>query len=213
RAPWKRVIVMFAGPFMNLILSFGLYLVLFMVIGLQIAVPSIGSVSQCVVAAGKPTDSCPADAPASPAAAAGLRAGDTILSFGGDQISSYAQLQADIRKSPGQTVPIVVERGGQQLTLSATLTSNTVTKVDKDGYPVKGETVTAGFLGFAPAVGVDHLSLGESIDEMAVNAKHGVSALIALPGKIPGLWHAIVSDDPRQADSPIGMVGAARVGG
>lgn len=213
RKPWKRVIVMFAGPFMNLILSFGLYLVLFMVIGLQIAVPTIGSVSQCVVAAGKPTDSCPADAPASPAAAAGLRAGDTILSFGGDQISSYAQLQADIRKSPGQTVPIVVERGGQQLTLSATLTSNTVTKVDKDGYPVKGETVTAGFLGFAPAVGVDHLSLGESIDEMAVNAKHGVSALIALPGKIPGLWHAIVSDDPRPADSPMGMVGAARLGG
>lgn len=213
RKPWKRVIVMFAGPFMNLILAVVLYLVLFMAIGVQMAVPTVGSVSQCVVAAGKATDTCPADAPASPAAAAGLRAGDTVRSFDGEAITSYPQLQADIRKSPGRTVPIVVERGGQQLTLNATLTSNTVAKLDKDGNQVKDETVTAGFLGFAPASAVEHLTVGESVDQMASMAKHSATALVALPGKVPGLWHAIVSDDPRPADSPMGMVGAARLGG
>lgn len=213
RKPWKRVIVMFAGPFMNLILSVALYLTWFMGIGLQQTVPTIESVSKCVVAAGRPTDVCPADAPATPAAAAGLRAGDTFVSFDGDRITDYKQLQADIRKAAGKTVPVVVERKGELVTLAATPTSNTVQKVDKDGNPVRGETVTAGFLGFSPTVGVVHLGLGESVDQMTDMAKNGVSALIALPGKVPGLWHAIVGDDPRPMDSPMGMVGAARLGG
>ncbi|MER5867768.1 site-2 protease family protein [Kitasatospora sp. NPDC002040] len=213
RKPWKRVIVMFAGPFMNLILSFVLYLVLFMFIGIQVAVPTVSAVSKCVVAVGQPTDKCPVDAAPTPAAAAGLRAGDRFVSFDGDPIKDYPQLQADIRKAPGKTVPIVVERGGQQLTLTATLTSNTLAKVDKDGYPVKGETITAGFLGFEPARGVEHLGFGGSIDQMAGMAEHSLTALVALPGKIPGLWHAIVADDPRPADSPMGMIGAARLGG
>jgi membrane-associated protease RseP (regulator of RpoE activity) len=215
RKPWKRVIVMFAGPFMNLVLSVALYLAWFMGIGLQTSVPTVSSVSQCVVpATATRLDVCPTDAPKSPANAAGLRAGDKIVSFDGDRISSYNQLQADIRRSPGkQQVPIVIERGGQQQTLTANITSNTVAAVDKDGRPIDGKTVTAGFLGFSPAVGVKHLSLGESATQMTDMAKHGVSSLAELPGKIPGLWHAIVGHDPRPVDSPMGMVGAARLGG
>ncbi|WP_441246043.1 M50 family metallopeptidase [Kitasatospora sp. McL0602] len=213
RKPWKRVIVMFAGPFMNLILSVALYLSWFMGIGLQMSVPTVSTVSQCVVPAATATDTCPTGAAPSPANAAGLRAGDRIVSFDGDSISSYKQLQADIRKSPGRSVPIVVERGGQQQTLTANITSNTVSRVDKDGRPVPGSPVTAGFLGFSPAVGVVHLSLGESASQMYDMAEHGVSSLAALPGKIPGLWHAIVGHDPRPVDSPMGMVGAARLGG
>ncbi|MER5640953.1 site-2 protease family protein [Kitasatospora sp. NPDC002227] len=214
RKPWKRVIVMFAGPFMNLVLSVALYLVWFMGIGLQTSVPTVSSVSECVVpASAARVDVCPAGAEKSPANKAGLRAGDRIVSFGGDQISTYAQLQSDIRKSPDKTVTIVVERLGQQQNLTATITSNTVAAVDKDGRPVDGKTVKAGFLGFSPATGVKHLSLGESATQMTDMAKHGISSLAALPGKIPGLWHAIVGHDPRPADSPMGMVGAARLGG
>ncbi|MGK4583237.1 M50 family metallopeptidase [Kitasatospora sp. HPMI-4] len=213
RKPWQRVIVMFAGPFMNLILSVVLYLGWFMGIGLQMPVPTIATVSECVVPAGSATDTCPKDAPKSPANAAGLKPGDTVLAFNGDRISSYKQLQADIRKSPGQTVTILVERKGEQVPLTAAITSNTVNPVDRDGNPVKGAPVQAGFLGFSPAVGVVHLGLGQSVDQMTTMARHGISSLVELPGKIPGLWHAIVGHDPRPADSPMGMVGAARLGG
>jgi membrane-associated protease RseP (regulator of RpoE activity) len=213
RKPWKRVIVMFAGPFMNLVLALVIFFGLFMAVGVPTATPKVNVVSQCVVAAGQPTDTCPAAAPAAPAAAAGLLPGDTVVSFDGDPISDYAQLQADIRESPGRTVPIVVRRDGRTLTLTATLTSNTVAKLDRDGYQVKGETVTAGFLGIQPVIGVDHLSFGESLDRMADITKHSATALVRLPGKIPGLWHSVVSDDPRPADSPMGMIGAARIGG
>ncbi|MGV9269247.1 M50 family metallopeptidase [Kitasatospora sp. NPDC003701] len=213
RKPWKRVIVMFAGPFMNLILAFGLFLTVMMGFGVSMTVPTIGTVAQCVVKAGQPTDSCPADAPKTPAAQAGLRPGDRVVSFDGDRIGDYDQLQADIRRSAGKTVPIVVERDGQQLTLNPTIAVNDVQKYDGNGMPVKGETVQAGFLGFTPTSGVVRLGVGQSLDRMYDMAESGVKSLVALPGKVPGLWNSVVDGAPRDVDSPIGMVGAARVSG
>ncbi|MFE4519983.1 M50 family metallopeptidase [Kitasatospora sp. NPDC056783] len=213
RKPWQRVIVMFAGPFMNLVLAFGLFLTVMMGFGVSMTVPTIGSVEKCVVKAGAPRDTCPEGAPLTPAAQAGLKAGDKVLSFDGDRIRTYDQLQADIRKSAGRTVPVVVERAGEQLTLNPTIAVNDVQKYDGNNVPLKGQTVQAGFLGFTPASGVVQLSLGQSVDRMYDQAETGVKALVALPGKIPGLWNAIVGDAPRDPDSPIGMVGAARVSG
>ncbi|MFJ9447682.1 M50 family metallopeptidase [Kitasatospora sp. NPDC101235] len=213
RKPWKRIIVMFAGPFMNLILAFGLFLTVMMGFGVTMAVPTIGSVAQCVVKAGQPTDTCPADAPKTPANEVGLRQGDKVLSFDGDRIRDYDQLQADIRKSAGKQVTIVVDRGGQQLTFTPTIAVNDVQKYDGNGVPVKGQTVQAGFLGFTPRSETVQLGFGQSVDRMYDMAENGVRSLAALPGKIPGLWNAVVGDAPRDPDSPIGMVGAARVSG
>lgn len=213
RKPWKRVIVMFAGPFMNLILAFGLFLTVMMGFGVSMNVPTVSTVAQCIVKAGQPTDACPAGAPQTPAATAGLKAGDRILSFDGDRIHTYDQLQADIRRSAGKTVPVVVDRGGQQVTLSPTIAVNDVQKYDANDIPIKGQTVQAGFLGFTPASGVVQLGFGQSLGRMTDMAENGVKSLVALPGKIPGLWNAVVGDAPRDPDSPIGMVGAARVSG
>nr|WP_223245540.1 M50 family metallopeptidase [Streptomyces sp. CBMA156] len=213
RKPWKRMIVMFAGPFMNLVLAFGLFLTVMMGFGVQMSVPTVKTVAQCVVKAGQPTDSCPEGAPQTPAAQAGLKAGDKILSFDGDRIRGYDQLQEDIRRSAGRTVPVVVERDGQQHTLTPTIAVNDVQKYDGNNIPIKGATVQAGFLGFTPASGVVQLGFGQSVDRMYDMAENGVKSLIALPGKIPGLWNAVVGDAPRDPDSPIGMVGAARVSG
>ncbi|MFD5434033.1 M50 family metallopeptidase [Kitasatospora sp. NPDC127067] len=213
RKPWKRMIVMFAGPFMNLILAFGLFLTVMMGFGVNMSVPTVSSVEKCVVKVGQPRDTCPEGAPQTPAAQAGLRAGDRILSFDGDRIHSYDQLQADIRESAGRSVPVVVERAGEQLTLNPTIAVNDVQKYDGNGVPLKGQSVQAGFLGFTPASGVVRLGFGQSVDRMYDMTENGVKSLIALPGKIPGLWNAVVGDAPRDPDSPIGMVGAARVSG
>ncbi|MDH6710365.1 membrane-associated protease RseP (regulator of RpoE activity) [Kitasatospora sp. MAA19] len=213
RKPWQRIIVMFAGPFMNLILAFGLFLTVMMGFGVSMAVPTIGSVAQCVVKAGQPTDTCPADAPKTPANEVGLRQGDKVLSFDGDRIRDYDQFQADIRKSAGKQVEIVVDRGGERLTFKPTIAVNDVQKYDGRGVPVKGQTVQAGFLGFTPKSETVQLGFGQSVDRMYDMAENGVKSLAALPGKIPGLWNAVVGDAPRDPDSPIGMVGAARVSG
>ncbi|MFJ7912520.1 M50 family metallopeptidase [Kitasatospora sp. NPDC096204] len=213
RKPWKRMIVMFAGPFMNLILAFGLFLTVMMGFGVNMSVPTVSSVEKCLVKVGQPRDTCPEGAPQTPAAQAGLKAGDRILSFDGDRIGTYEQLQADIRRSAGLTVPVVVERAGEQITLNPTIAVNDVQKYDGNGVPLKGQTLQAGFLGFTPASGVVQLGFGQSVDRMYDMAENGVKSLLALPGKIPGLWTAVVGDAPRDPDSPIGMVGAARVSG
>ncbi len=41
----------------------------------------------------------------------------------------------------------------------------------------------------------------------------GVQALVNLPSKIPDLWDAALGNGERAQDSPMGVVGAARVGG
>jgi membrane-associated protease RseP (regulator of RpoE activity) len=60
----------------------------------------------------------------SPSVLAGLRPGDTVTSFDGVAVTTGTQLDMAIKKvKPGTTVPITVQRGGQSLTLHATLAS------------------------------------------------------------------------------------------
>ena len=126
RAPWKRVIVMFAGPFMNLILAVALFLTVLMGFGISQQTTTVSSVSQCVIAQSENRDSCKKTDAASPAAAAGLKAGDKILSFNGVQTTSWNQLSDLIRATPGKDVAIVVDRKGQDVTLHAKIATNQV---------------------------------------------------------------------------------------
>ncbi|MCZ9347191.1 site-2 protease family protein [Streptomyces sp. TRM76130] len=213
RAPWKRVIVMFGGPFMNLILAVVLFLIVLMGFGISQQTTTVSSVSQCVISQSENRDECTdADAP-SPAAAAGLEAGDTILSFDGVRTDKWEELSDLIRASPGETVPIVVERDGENVTLHAEIATNKVAKKDGSGGYVQGEYVTAGFLGFSAATGVVKQDFGDSVVWMGDRIGDAVDSLAALPGKIPALWDAAFGDGPREPDSPMGVVGAARVGG
>ena len=54
-------------------------------------------------------------APAMPALEAGLEEGDLILSVGEQKIVSWYQLKGSIQKSGGESIKIVVERNGEQL--------------------------------------------------------------------------------------------------
>ncbi|WP_199827503.1 M50 family metallopeptidase [Streptomyces xylophagus] len=213
RKPWKRVIVMFAGPFMNLILAVALFLTVLMGFGISQQTNTVSSVSQCVIAQSQNRDTCRSTDPASPAAAAGLKAGDKILSFNGVKTTDWNKLSDLIRAAPGKTVAIVVERKGQEVTLHAKIASNQVARKDSSGQIVQGQYVTAGFLGFSAATGIVRQDFGDSVTWMTDRMGEAVDSIAALPGKIPALWNAAFDGAPRQADSPMGVVGAARVGG
>ncbi|MEU5662213.1 M50 family metallopeptidase [Streptomyces longwoodensis] len=213
RKPWKRVIVMFAGPFMNLILAVGLFLTVLMGFGIQQQTTTVSSISPCVIAQSENRDACKASDPASPAAAAGMKAGDRIVSFDGRGTNDWNTLSDLIRDSAGKTVPLVVERDGKQLTLHATIATNLVAKKDAAGTYVQGQYVKAGFLGFSAATGVVKQDFGESVSWMTDRVGDAVDSLVALPAKIPALWDAAFGDGPREQDSPMGIVGAARVTG
>ncbi|MFH8469807.1 M50 family metallopeptidase [Streptomyces sp. NPDC017991] len=213
RKPWKRVIVMFAGPFMNLILAVAIFLGVMMTFGVQTQTTTVGKVSDCVIEQSESRSECQKSDTAAPAKAAGLKGGDKILAFNGEKVTDWSALQSDIRANPGKDVTLTVERDGGQLDLSAHLIRNQVSKTDGQGGYVEGKYVYAGFLGFTPASGIVQQSFGQSVDRMGDMMQNGVESLVNLPSKVPALWDAAFGDGPREADSPMGVVGAARVGG
>ncbi|MEE1941797.1 site-2 protease family protein [Streptomyces sp. TRM 70361] len=212
RKPWKRVIVMFAGPFMNLILAVVIFVATLMTFGINTTTTTVSTVSDCVIRVSERTDTCPGGAPDSPAKAAGLRPGDTIVAFDGKEVAEWGELQQRIRDTIGPAT-VTVERDGERLDLRAELVRNEVAKSDGRGGYVEGEYVTTGFLGFSPATGVVQQSFPQAVDRMGDMMASGVEALLRLPEKIPGLWNAAFAGAEREQDSPMGVVGAARVGG
>jgi regulator of sigma E protease len=79
--------------------------------------------------------------PGGAAEAAGLQPGDRIVSFDGNTNPKWKTIADDALLSPGQPLPLQVERNGQRLSLNLTPTPHTE----------EGETV--GFLGFLPDYG------------------------------------------------------------
>jgi membrane-associated protease RseP (regulator of RpoE activity) len=214
RKPWKRVIVMFAGPFMNLILAVVVFLGVLMTFGVNTTTTTVASVSDCVLPASASVDEkCPKSAEDTPAEKAGLRPGDTFVSFGGQKVTEWEQLREAIRGTTGEATIVVEGKNGERRTLQADLVENKVAKIGDDGRHVEGEYVTTGFLGFRPASGVVEQSFPQAVDRMGDMMVSGVEALIALPSKIDDLWAATFGDAERKQDSPMGVIGAARVGG
>jgi membrane-associated protease RseP (regulator of RpoE activity) len=122
---WQRLIVLFAGSFMHFVLALVLLFLVAGAIGLESnsnTAANLG-VNTCVPSSAKTyTGNCTAADKPSPAKLAGLKAGDSIVSFDGKKVSTWNGLGDVIRATPpGQSVPFVVKRGGQQLTLHVTL--------------------------------------------------------------------------------------------
>ena len=122
---WQRLIVLFAGSFMHFVLALVLLFLLAAAIGLDNDnTTQLGPVAACVPASATAFDNgtCSASDPASPAKAAGIQAGDKVVSFDGKPVSTWTALGNDIRSTPPhRTVPVVVRRDGHQVTLHVTL--------------------------------------------------------------------------------------------
>ncbi|MFG3403922.1 M50 family metallopeptidase [Streptomyces sp. NPDC048142] len=212
RKPWKRVIVMFAGPFMNLVLAVAIFMGVAMTFGFQTQTTEVAGVQQCVISQSDKRETCKDSDPVSPAKAAGLQEGDRIVAFDGREVDDWATLSERIRETIGPAT-LVVERDGKEVTLDAVLRENAVAKKDGNGDIVPNEFIKAGYLGFAAQTEIVPLSFGDSFVRMGDMIENGVDSIIALPSKIPALWDAAFSDGERADDSPVGVVGAARIGG
>ncbi|WP_263248971.1 M50 family metallopeptidase [Saccharopolyspora rosea] len=207
RNPWKRIVVMLAGPVMNLILAVGIFAAILMGHGIAQATTTVSSVSECVLPASTPdTAHCPAGAPPAPAAAAGFRPGDRIVEFDGRHYDSWDQLRMAIRKSSG-TVPVVVERDGHRVTLNTTLMQTQQPSLDD---PSKTEKV--GFLGLSPTQVLVKQDVSGVVHTIGGFVNLTAEKVVQLPQRVPDLINAI-GGGQRSADSPVGIVGASRLGG
>lgn len=107
---WKKVAVIFAGPFVNLVVAFLCFTLYF-----WIGIPSF-----------QPSSNVEAVTPGSPAAAIGIAPGDRMLSVNGVAMTGEAGLEkarAELVRNPGRPVVVRYAHAGQALTKDVTLAS------------------------------------------------------------------------------------------
>jgi regulator of sigma E protease len=98
-----RAAIVVAGPMANFLLAIVIFAGLFTIYGKQSTLPRV--------------DTIQADSAAS---AAGFQPGDLVLTIDGRSIDSFADMQRIVSTSAGETLTIIVERSGMQVTLKAT---------------------------------------------------------------------------------------------
>ncbi|WP_263832811.1 RIP metalloprotease RseP [Sulfurospirillum oryzae] len=101
KAPWKRIIILFAGPFSNFLLAFLLFMAVG-AMGVSKYAPIIGKISEN-----------------SPALEAGLQENDRIVMINGIVIEAWDEVSAIIQKSMDK-IELKVERAGSVQTLLLT---------------------------------------------------------------------------------------------
>jgi regulator of sigma E protease len=103
-APWKKILVLVAGPLMNLVLAWLIFSMIFAARG----VPADGAAISTVQ-------------PNTPAAVAGFQPGDVILEMNGQSMGrSYRQISRFARDTAGEPIAVVVQRDGRLVDLTVT---------------------------------------------------------------------------------------------
>jgi len=208
----KKLVVMLGGPLMNLLLAVVLT-ASFMAIGLTQQTTTVATLSECVpTATGEPCD--PAG-PAAPAAAAGLQPGDRIVRYDGVAIGTWRELLEAIDGTAGRAVPVVVERGGQEVALTVTPLDAERALVDADRNPVTGEdgqvrTVSGAFLGISPTVARQSIPLTEVPGEVGRMFTATASAVVRFPVAVYDAAVETFTDAPRSTDGVMSVVGVGR---
>ena len=100
---WVRALVVVAGPVANFVLAIALFTLLLAWLGEIVVAPRIGAVD-----------------PGSPAARAGLHAGDLITSMDGREVENFSDLTQYVALRANQPIVFQLQRGGQPIQITAT---------------------------------------------------------------------------------------------
>jgi RIP metalloprotease RseP len=184
----KKLVVLGAGSFLHFVLGFVLLFSLFAGIGTNQVLPVINEV-----------------VPNSAAQAAGIQAGDEVLSINGKKVTEWYKDVEVIRESKGAELTLVLSRNGEEIVVTAA-----ARLTDLDG-------TQRYVLGIVNDVGLKRsgvfVSLKNSVTVTRGFLVESVKSLGKLPEKIPALWGATVRGEERDANGLVGVVGVARVSG
>ena len=233
---WQRTVVLAAGSVTHFILGFALLWVTAFAVGVPNQTDSpgaraeIGQVLPCVVVeydtekAQQRSDCRPGDAK-SPAQAAGLRDGDVVTKVDGVPVADWQALVEKVRKSGDTPVTLTYERDGAERSARVDLVQSERPKFDEkeNRYLIDPETgkvrpedlEKVGTMGVAaqPTITfgpVDSLGVAGEYTGMVFTGTF--TAIKKFPEKVPKLIDALAGEK-RDAETPISVVGASRLGG
>jgi regulator of sigma E protease len=197
RPAWQRAIVLASGSALHWIQAIVLLFVGFLLFGTTVAVPVVDGFVEGQV---------------TPAQTAGLEVGDRIVSVAGVPTDDFTEQRDLIRERPGESVALVVDRGGEVVNLTVVPEPTT--------DPETGETV--GVVGFFPRIEDRPLPADEALYQTFVGpgsfTSMSVETVRALgrvfgPEGIGALVSQLSGDQERAVDGGISMVGAASAAG
>lgn len=200
KPPWQRAIVLGAGSASHFLLAVIFLAIFFMAVGLPVygGPPLVGRVEATL--GGEP----------SPAAEAGLKAGDRILEVDGMEIGDSDELIAYTRDHVGEEIELLVERDGERFTITVT--------------PVLSEIdgVEAGRLGILLSEEIIARERSNPFVAVGKAARTTVTmtrlSFVALgqafsPSGLARIGRQVIGDEDRGLRDPAGIVGAGRLAG
>lgn len=180
-----KLVVMFGGPVMNLFLAVLLLAIVIMGIGWSVPSTRIDEVVPATTTA------------SSPAAEAGLQAGDQILSWNGTEIQTWEDFTTRVQAGDGPA-EIVVDRGGSPVTVTVT------PAVREDG---------SRYIGVRSALERERGSVGDVASMVGTNLVMTGQAIVALPVNLFTLTRSLFTGEERDPTGVISIVGIARLAG
>jgi regulator of sigma E protease len=120
----KKMAIVFAGPFFNLLLALVVFVGIFMM-GVPVLTAEVGEVQE------------------GPAQQAGILSGDMIVAMDGKKVTQWEDIRGILQESGGNEVAVEVKRGGENLTVK-------VVPVQKEAKNIFGETQMQWLIGIAP---------------------------------------------------------------
>ncbi len=206
---WQKVLVMFGGPAMNLLIAFFVFWAITGLYGAYRPQPVVAGVQECILAADATDPACAPSDPRTPATLAGLKPGDRVVAFNGVEIAEWSQLTRLIRANLDGEARLVVERDGTRVELPAV---HTVVQMVPDELD-PSTRVAAGWLGVSPVQALVKGGPGDVLADMWTMTVQSVTALVQFPVKVVNVVVDLVTGQPRDVYSPLSILGASRIAG
>ena len=206
--PLKRIVIMFGGPFMNLVLGFALMVVVFIGFGLPGPSSKVLDIIECVPTQVVSASLCSSFDKASPAKLAGLQSGDEVITVNGASVSSWQDVKPQLKE--GVTVDLVVRRDGQELPLQLTPVLLAKPVLDESG----AVALAAGsFVGVRLENAIIHYSLPQVATMSGDNVISVFKMLVNLPVDITNTIKTALNGGERDANGPVSIVGITNLAG
>ncbi|TLG76506.1 RIP metalloprotease RseP [Culicoidibacter larvae] len=183
-APLKKIVVLVAGPFMNVVLAIVAFIAMGLFFGNPEPTPVVGDVTEGSVAQ-----------------SSGIQSGDIFISINGKSVSTFAEASERIKTSPGTELTLVIQRNDELIPINITPSSVTQEVQNSDGTVTKvvvGQlgilqsksynpiiAITSGFTRAVDMTGQVFTSLGMLISGSAgINQLSGPIGIAAMTGTI-----------------------------
>lgn len=207
---WQRIIIMLGGPTVNLVLGLLLISIALSGIGAWTQGTKVEAVIQCQEQMIHAEDNCLPESIGTPAALAGLQAGDVVLSVDGKSVETAAPFLEALTAKPLVSHSVIILRDGVEKTLDIFPAEASLPTMNVEGEVVN---VVRPYIGVRMQYARHQMSLTESIGYGFTSVGQTFGFISQFPQQVYSSVSSLVTGEKRGGDSAISVIGIGQVAG